>query len=571
MLPDLVKLSLRVVNGDLPATVARVDNLAGPISAGICNNVAKVWLVAVFVGGVIVVAARLRFAAGVCIVAACLLIGSSWAAIAVAHADSSNAAAHADVGIDSSGHGSTTVSGPVRGVTKAVQTDMHRRARMLGSWQQTGERRSPATKRLKQELRGAGTKQGMKFSKRFDAIPRVGAASGPPPASDPAPPPASDPQPASDLQPASDPPPTSEPAPALDTASASDSALASTSAPAPDPATGSSTATTSSTATASSTAAPDPATGSSTATASSTAAPDPATTSSTAAPDPATASSTAPASTPAPASNPAPASIPAPASNPAPASTPSAASGTATTSVVVAPASGVIAPVPQVVAWVQSMLTSVFGAFIPLTQLQSDLYSFLMGLADGVPIDKRSEDTGGAGRSAVANASVASQLRLVLLLAGVRVPGVPAAGSAEAATLGRVAASILTVTSELARAPWLPGMASPTPNDNPLAMGLRSFVPQTVSDIPRAASMWALAAVALSGLGGLVIVTLAGVRIGYRQAKAAVELRTTAIARFAGSGPIGIVQSGSMVLIRTRGLRVACPGPLRAEALFEAG
>ena len=531
MLPDLVKLSLRVVNGDLPATVARVDNLAGPISAGICNNVAKVWLVAVFVGGVIVVAARLRFAAGVCIVAACLLIGSSWAAIAVAHADSSNAAAHADVGIDSSGHGSTTVSGPVRGVTKAVQTDMHRRARMLGSWQQTGERRSPATKRLKQELRGAGTKQGMKFSKRFDAIPRVGAASGPPPASDPAPPPASDPQPASD------PPPTSEPAPALDTASASDSALASTSAPAPDPATGSSTATTSSTA----------------------------------APDPATASSTAPASNSAPASNPAPASIPAPASNPAPASTPSAASGTATTSVVVAPASGVIAPVPQVVAWVQSMLTSVFGAFIPLTQLQSDLYSFLMGLADGVPIDKRSEDTGGAGRSAVANASVASQLRLVLLLAGVRVPGVPAAGSAEAATLGRVAASILTVTSELARAPWLPGMASPTPNDNPLAMGLRSFVPQTVSDIPRAASMWALAAVALSGLGGLVIVTLAGVRIGYRQAKAAVELRTTAIARFAGSGPIGIVQSGSMVLIRTRGLRVACPGPLRAEALFEAG
>jgi len=529
VLPDLVKLSLRVVNGDLPATVARVDNLAGPISAGICNNVAKVWLVAVFVGGVIVVAARLRFAAGVCIVAACLLIGSSWAAIAVAHADSSNAAAHADVGIDSSGHGSTTVSGPVRGVTKAVQTDMHRRARMLGSWQQTGERRSPATKRLKQELRGAGTKQGMKFSKRFDAIPRVGAASGP--------------QPASDLQPASDPPPTSEPAPALDTASASDSALASTSAPAPDPATGSSTATTSSTATASSTAAPDPA----------------------------TASSTAPASNSAPASNPAPASIPAPASNPAPASTPSAASGTATTSVVVAPASGVIAPVPQVVAWVQSMLTSVFGAFIPLTQLQSDLYSFLMGLADGVPIDKRSEDTGGAGRSAVANASVASQLRLVLLLAGVRVPGVPAAGSAEAATLGRVAASILTVTSELARAPWLPGMASPTPNDNPLAMGLRSFVPQTVSDIPRAASMWALAAVALSGLGGLVIVTLAGVRIGYRQAKAAVELRTTAIARFAGSGPIGIVQSGSMVLIRTRGLRVACPGPLRAEALFEAG
>jgi hypothetical protein len=236
---------------------------------------------------------------------------------------------------------------------------------------------------------------------------------------------------------------------------------------------------------------------------------------------------------------------------------------------VVAPASNVIAPVPQVIAWVQSMLTSVFGAFISLTQLQSDLYSFLMGIADGVPIDKRSEGTVEAGRSAIANASVASQLRLLLLLAGVRVPDVPAAGSAEAATFGAVAVSILTATSELARPSLLPGMVSPTPNGNAIAMGLRSFIPQTVSDIPRAASMWALAAVALPGLGGLVIVTLAGVRIGYRQAKAAVELRTTAIARFAGSGPIGVVQSGSLLLIRPRGLRVTCPGPLRAEAVLE--
>ena len=216
------------------------------------------------------------------------------------------------------------------------------------------------------------------------------------------------------------------------------------------------------------------------------------------------------------------------------------------------------------------MFTSVFGAFIPLTQLQSDLYSFLMGLADGVPIDKRSEGAGEAERSAVANAAVASQLRLVLLLAGARVPGVPAAGSAEAATFGGVAASILTATSELAQASLLSGTASPTPDNTAFAMGLRSFVPQTVSDIPRAASMWALAAVALSGLGGLVIVTLAGVRIGYRQAKAAVELRTTAIARFAGSGPIGVVQSGSLVVLRRRGLRITCPGPLRAEALLEA-
>jgi len=215
------------------------------------------------------------------------------------------------------------------------------------------------------------------------------------------------------------------------------------------------------------------------------------------------------------------------------------------------------------------MLTTVFGEFISLTQLQSDLYSFLVGLTDGVPVEKRSEGTDGPGLSAVANASVASQLRLALLLAGVRVPGVSAAASAEAARFGGIGVSILTVTSELARASLLPGMAPPGPNDNAIPTGLRSFVPHSVSDIPRAASMWALAAVALSGLGGLVIVTLAGVRIGYRQAKAAVELRATGIARFAGAGPIGVVRSGSFVVVRPRGLRVTRTRPLSAEVRLE--
>ena len=49
-------------------------------------------------------------------------------------------------------------------------------------------------------------------------------------------------------------------------------------------------------------------------------------------------------------------------------------------------------------------------------------------------------------------------------------------------------------------------------------------------------SLAALAALALPGAGGLTILTTAGVRVGYRQAKAGSAVRTAGIARFAGPG-----------------------------------
>ena len=101
----------------------------------------------------------------------------------------------------------------------------------------------------------------------------------------------------------------------------------------------------------------------------------------------------------------------------------------------------------------------------------------------------------------------------------------------------------------------------------PFRWVLRSFLPHGFSDLPRAASLWALAAVALPGAGGLVILTLAGVRIGYRQAKAGFVLRTAGIARFARPGPLGVVRSGSLVVVRPRGLRVVRPGVLGAGSL----
>ena len=230
-----------------------------------------------------------------------------------------------------------------------------------------------------------------------------------------------------------------------------------------------------------------------------------------------------------------------------------------------APISVVVAPVSDVLAWVQNMLTSVFGAVVPLTQLQSDLYSFLLGLTGVAPVENGLGGIDGSGRSAAADASVASQLRRVLLLAGVPVP---LAAKVEAATLGGIAASIFSAMSDVGRASSVLGTAPPAPN-GAIPMGVRAFLPHSFSDLPRAASLWALAAVALPGFGGLVILTLAGVRIGYRQAKAGFEVRTAGIARFARPGPLGIVRSGSFVVVRPRGLRVVRLGASRAGSLLE--
>ena len=50
------------------------------------------------------------------------------------------------------------------------------------------------------------------------------------------------------------------------------------------------------------------------------------------------------------------------------------------------PVPTLVASVSDGIAWAQDMLTSVFGTVVPLTQLQSDLYSFLMGIAGAAPV-----------------------------------------------------------------------------------------------------------------------------------------------------------------------------------------
>ncbi len=163
---------------------------------------------------------------------------------------------------------------------------------------------------------------------------------------------------------------------------------------------------------------------------------------------------------------------------------------------VAVPVPNVAAPVPDVVAPVQDTLTWVAG--------------------DGMG--------GIGGLSAAAGAPVAPQLPLDLPLAASQ--GMPSADDAtRGATLDVIA---------LGRASSLAGMAPPAPNE--ALPRVESFFRGAFGKLLLSVSLWALVTAALPGLSGLVILCAAGVRLGYRQAKAGLALRSPSWATSAEHG-----------------------------------
>ena len=202
------------------------------------------------------------------------------------------------------------------------------------------------------------------------------------------------------------------------------------------------------------------------------------------------------------------------------------------------------------------MLSWVAGMGVPLTtQLSADLYSFLMGLSGAQPVAGEVEGIHGRGVSAPPSALVGSQLRLGPPLG---VWALPLAGfSGLPMTEANRGIAPLDVIA-LGRVSAASRMASPAPDAaTPIRAG--SSLRRVVGAIVLSVSLWALVAAALPGAGGLGFLTLAGVRVGYRQAKAGVALRTTGIAHFARPGPLGIVRSGSLVAVHPKALRVDRP------------
>ena len=172
----------------------------------------------------------------------------------------------------------------------------------------------------------------------------------------------------------------------------------------------------------------------------------------------------------------------------------------------------------------------------------------------------------GGHLSVPARVSLASQSPLPVPFTGIR-GGLLVGDAPRITTLDGGAASTFGATTQLGRASWLSATARSASN-GAFSMGVQ-LLQHPYGELLLPVSLWALTTVALPGAGGLVVLTAAGVRVGYRQAKAGFVVQAAGIARFAGPGPLGVVHAGSLVVVRPRALRVVRPGALSAGCLLD--
>ncbi len=208
-------------------------------------------------------------------------------------------------------------------------------------------------------------------------------------------------------------------------------------------------------------------------------------------------------------------------------------------------------PVADVITAVQDMLTSFAGIGTSLARVPSDLASML-GFPAMVAPRAIGSSLDGATLSVVVvrapmhpSSVVQSQLPVISALWGVPSTGNVAAHPTplDVATTG--------ASEELAVSDVVPAVSEAV-----VPSGVLSSLKHTISAVLGPASLIALAALGLPGIGGLLIISAAGMLVGYRQAKAASTLRAVGIARFARLGPLGVVRSGSLVAVRSRASRV---------------
>ena len=200
----------------------------------------------------------------------------------------------------------------------------------------------------------------------------------------------------------------------------------------------------------------------------------------------------------------------------------------------------------------KSIVTALAYLFLALTDDDAPLLGIpegllaLLGLSATGDGTAGSVHTGGVGGSLLAGGmhsafraplASAGALRAdwpeMLVSAGVAHPtpaGVGASGTAEQHSLG--------VKAELA--------------DGLVPENLQVVLQHTIDAFLAPLSFVVLAAVASPGLAGLVLLSAAGMFFGYRQARAASMLRAVNIARFVKSGPLGVVRSGSLVVLHPR-------------------
>jgi hypothetical protein len=203
----------------------------------------------------------------------------------------------------------------------------------------------------------------------------------------------------------------------------------------------------------------------------------------------------------------------------------------------------------------EQAVTSTTDPVAPATQLPEDVATPPADPTAEVPPE--AEDVSARGRSAARGARELSPLQILRLMA--QGSGSPFGGKAtEIPTLLGVSSQMRSGSSASSFDANTPlagksstSFASRAEPGAVLPGALQTFL-HAYGQVIVVASLSAMFAMALPGLAGLVIPTMTGMHIGYRQAKAAQALRTSGIGQLAPSAPIGVVRSGSLVTLRPR-------------------
>ena len=241
---------------------------------------------------------------------------------------------------------------------------------------------------------------------------------------------------------------------------------------------------------------------------------------------------------------------------------------------VVASLPGSTAPVADIISSLQTTITSVADAAAPLAQVPSDL-SALFGL-DATPAPTPTQGGAGTDRRPIHTAAAAPSV-VVPQTSALSQLLLPTAGGEGVTAPGDVVAA----TAPLGGQQTLPTdhgestSAAPAANGD-AAGGVLTTVEKVVGAFVASVSVLAVLALALPGVGGLLLTWAVGIRLGYRQAKAAAALPSLAAARFVGSGPIGAVRSGSQVALGSRSARArrsaaTQPAPIAGVFPIESG
>lgn len=212
-------------------------------------------------------------------------------------------------------------------------------------------------------------------------------------------------------------------------------------------------------------------------------------------------------------------------------------------------------PVTDVITTLEFMLTSVGTSVGTIVALPGELGA-LMGVTTQQPLP----GIGVVGPETGATAAAGPVDLPALLL-----PQSPAVTLGTGAILTAPAAPLLPTATPVHVERITPITDAPLGVSGLTASGApESFLDRAVSTLLVPISIATLAAVALPGVGGLLVICALGVRIGYRQAKAGWAVHVAGIGRFAGSGPLGVVRSGSLITLHVpRGTRTQQVGRLR--------